>query len=139
MAFMPEAVQSDHDLQRRSAECAPAKEAAGPEASPVLGSFLSALGTDGSNGSNHRLLSNPVMRHPSSGEMRVLAMRRAQQGIGNHKTQRFVAQLQRSSVVQRQCSCGGTCESCQSKGSEALDGTEETGVVQRQAAGASGV
>jgi hypothetical protein len=138
MAFAPEAVQSDHDLERRSAESAPTKEAAGPEASPVWGGFLSALGTDGSNGSNHRLLSNPVMRHPSSGEMRVLAMRRAQQGVGNHKTQRLVARLQRSSLVQRQCSCGGACESCQSKSSEALDETEETGVVQRQSAGASG-
>ena len=138
MAFAPEAVQPDHDLERRSAESAPAKEAAGPEASPVLGAFVSALGTDGSNGSNHRLLSNPVMRHPSSGEMRVLAMRRAQQGVGNHKTQRLVAQLQRSSLVQRQCSCGGTCESCQSKSSETLEETEEPGVVQRQVAGASG-
>jgi hypothetical protein len=71
--------------------------------------------------------------------MRVLAMRRAQQGVGNHKTQRLVAQLQRSSLVQRQCSCGETCESCQSsKSSEALEETDETGVVQRQAAGASG-
>src|SRR5260370_24377815 len=126
MAFAPEAVQSDHDVERRSAESAPAKEAAGPEASPVLGGFLSALGTDGSNGSNHRLLSNPVMRHPLSGEMRVLAMRRAQQGVGNHKTQRLVAQLQRSSLVQPQCSCGGECEAAPSKSSETLDDNAET-------------
>jgi hypothetical protein len=138
MAFAPEAVQSDHDVERKSAESDQVKEAAGPEASPVLGGFLSALAADGSNGSNHRLLSNPVMQRASGGEMRVLVMRRAQQGVGNHKTQRLVAQLQRPSLVQRQCSCGGTCESCQSKSSEALEEKEETGVVQRQVAGASG-
>src|SRR6266568_5813876 len=134
MAFAPEAVQSDHDVQRKSPESAPVKESAGPEASSALGGYLSALGTDGRNGSNPNLLSNPVMRHPASGEIRMLALRRAQQGIGNHKTQQLVAQLRRSSLVQRQCSCGGTCESCQGK---SVEEEPESKVVQRQSASAS--
>jgi hypothetical protein len=139
MAFAPEVMQSDHDMERRSADSAPAKEAAGPEASPVLGGLLSALGTDGtngSNGSNHRLLSNPVMRHSSGGEMRVLAMRRAQQGLGNRKTQQIVAQLERSSFIQRQCSCGGSCEECQGK---AVEEEQESNTLQRQAPAGEGV
>src|SRR5262249_35140987 len=122
------------------------KEAAAPVAATVADRFLSALGSAGSNGSkgsngsnrsngsNGNVLSNPIMRHPASGEMRTLALRRAQQGIGNYGTQRLVAQLQRSPVIQGECACGGTCEECQEKGSTPVEDTEKTGVVQRQAA-----
>ena len=47
MVFAPEAVQSDHDVQRKAVESAPVKEAAGPEASSALGGYLSALGKIG--------------------------------------------------------------------------------------------
>ena len=87
MSFAPEAVQSEHDLQHKSAESDSAKETAAPETTSVAGIFLSALGTNGSNGSNGNLLSNPIMRHRANGEIRVLALRRAQQGVGNHRTQ----------------------------------------------------
>jgi hypothetical protein len=65
--------------------------------------------------------------------MRVLAMRNPRGGGVTRRSNS--SQLRRSSVVQRQCSCGGSCESCQEKGFE-----EETGTrpLQRQAAKAGG-
>src|SRR3569832_1701706 len=132
MPFAPEAAQSEHDLQHK-ADSPSIKEASAP-ATTIAGTFLSAVGANGSNGSSRNLLSNPIMRHPASGEMRTLALRRAQQGIGNYGTQRLVAQLQRSPIIQRECACGGTCEECQQKGSIPVEDTEKTEVVQRQAA-----
>jgi hypothetical protein len=71
--------------------------------------------------------------------MRTQVMRRVQQGAGNHKTQQLVSQLRRPSSIQRQliqreCSCGGTCSSCQSKGFHEEE--EESKVMQRQATAA---
>jgi hypothetical protein len=138
MGFAPEAVQSDHELERRSTESASAKEAAGNAFTPFHAGVLSAFGTDGSDGSSQRIVTSPIMRHAASGEIRVLALRRAQQGIGNHNTQHLVSRLQRSPVIQRECSCGGTCEACQEKGASPIEESEETGVVQRHAAGGTG-
>src|SRR6266849_645750 len=136
MPVAPEAVQSDRELERKRAESAPAKESTVPDTSAsAFGGVLSAFGTNGSDDANsRRLVSSPVMRHRASGEMRALAMRRVQQGIGNHKTQQLVAQLRRSSFSQRECSCGGTCASCQGKGFEE---EQEPQLLQRQSAEAS--
>jgi Domain of unknown function (DUF4157) len=133
MNLAPEAV-SDHDPELKHPESVVAKESASPDISTALGGYLGAWGSDGSSPPNSNPLSNPVMRHPASGEMRVIALRRAQQGLGNHKIQQKVAQLRPLSVVQRQCSCGGTCASCQGK---TIEGSEETRVVQRQTTTAS--
>ena len=134
MPLAPEAVQTDRDLERNP-ESALAKESTILDTSAsALGGVLSALGTDGSDDVNsRRLVSSPVMRHRANGEMRTLVMRRVQQGVGNHKTQQLVAQLRRS-VVQRQCSCGGTCASCQSK---SFEEEEQPKLLQRQAASRS--
>lgn len=128
MTMAPEIAQ-DRDLERKPPESA-APVSPITDSSHALGGFLAALGSDGSEGGNSHLVSNPVMRHPANGEVRILAMRRAQQGVGNHKAQQLVTQLQRSSLIQRQCSCGGTCDACQEKRVE----QEEPKTIQRQEA-----
>lgn len=135
MGFAPGVVQQDNDLERRPADPDRAKEAGSPI--PVCHpGYLSALSSNPWNGSDSRFFTNPLMRHSTGGEMRVLALRHAQQGVGNHKTQQFVSQLQRSSVVQRECACGGTCEACQE---DKIEEETESETVQRQTtAGAAG-
>src|SRR5690242_14380152 len=113
-------------------EAAPTTESAAGASPFALGGVWTALGSDAPADTPTRLASSPVMRHPTGGEMRALALRRVQIGAGNRRAQQIVAQVRRASLVQRQCSCGGTCAACQGK---ALDEEHEhTGAVQRQAA-----
>jgi hypothetical protein len=93
MSRAPQAEQSYPELERKPPESDLVKEPTGPAASPALGGLLSAPGTDGRSGVKPNLLSNPVMRHRTNGEMRTQVMRQAQQGLGNHKTQQLVEQL----------------------------------------------
>jgi hypothetical protein len=94
MSGNPQAEQSYPELERKPTESELTKEPMSPETSPALGGVLSALGTDGRSGANANLLANPAMRHRRNGEMRTQVMRQAQQGLGNHKIQQLVEQLQ---------------------------------------------
>ncbi len=94
--------------------------------------MVSALGADASETSNSKLVSSPLVQRRLNGETRALVMRRLQQGAGNHKTQQLFAQLRRSPVIQRECSCG-TCGACQEKG---VEEETESKILQRQASSA---
>lgn len=124
-----EPAQADRDLDRKHPESA-AREAPALDASlhPLSGVLL-AFGSDASDTANARLISSSVVQRRPNSQFRTLVMRSVQQSVGNRKTQQLFAQLHRSSVVQRSCSCG-TCAACQEKaGGE----EEESRVVQRQA------
>ena len=126
MALAPEAVQPDRDPERQHPESA-VREAAVQDASlRPLGGAFSVLGGDGSGESNARL--GALLQRRASGEMRTQIMRRVQQGAGNYKAQHLVAQMRRSSVIQRECSCGGSCAACQERVVE----EEEPTILQRQ-------
>ncbi|WP_353064434.1 DUF4157 domain-containing protein [Tunturibacter psychrotolerans] len=127
MSLAPEAVQLDHNSERKHPESA-AREAMLQDTSlrPLAGAF-SALGGDGSGESNAKL--GPLLQRRASGEMRMLIMRCVQQGAGNHQAQHFVARLRLSSLIQRECSCGGSCSACQKKAVV----EEEPTILQRQA------
>src|SRR5437763_1280157 len=65
---------------------------------------------------------NPVMRSPSASGIRAVAMRRAQTQVGNRA---LASQLRRSpAVIQRQCSCGGTCAACSQNASATAESAE---------------
>ena len=132
MSLAPAAAQADRELERKHPESA-AKESPVQDTSlHPLGGVFSALGADGSDEGNSRLVFNALLQRRANGEMRALIMRRVQQGAGNHKTLQLVTQLHRSPVIQRECSCGGTCAACQEKGVA----DEEASVLQRQVSSA---
>jgi len=132
MSLGTEAVQLTRDSESKRPEHAPTRESpAADNSSPLLGGLLSSIGTSGSNGSNSQLMTSSLMRHPASGEIRALVMRRYQQHVGNQRAQRLVAGLHRSSPVQRHCNCGGTCEECRAQMSAPT--APESQVVQAQA------
>jgi len=134
MALTLEPAQSDHQLDRKRADSTGTQSPGQESLSHPLGGVLSALGADGSDAGSSRLISSPLLQRRMNGELRAVVMRRVQQGAGNFKTQQLFAQLRRSAVVQRECSCG-SCAACQEKG-----GTEEeeAKIVQRQPASAAG-
>jgi Domain of unknown function (DUF4157) len=124
----PQLEPSGPETERAHQQGAPQGETSALGAVPQ--GLLTAAGADGTESSNARLASTPVMLQRSgSGELRSLVMRRMQRGLGNQKTQQLVAQMRRPAQVQRSCSCGGQCESCKGKAAE----EEESKVVQRQA------
>jgi phage-related protein len=132
MSLAPEAVQPDRDLERRHPESAAAESPVHDMSLHPLGSVFSALGADGSDGSNVKLASSTLLQRRANGEMRMQVLRRLQQSAGNQKAQQLVMQLRRSALVQRECACGGTCSACQQKGVE----EEESQLLQRQVSGA---
>ena len=92
MSLGTEAVQLTRDSESKRPEHAPTRESpAADNSSPLLGGLLSSIGTSGSNGSNSQLMTSSLMRHPASGEIRALVMRRYQQHVGNQRAQRLVA------------------------------------------------
>lgn len=136
MSLAPEIMQPERDLQHKHVDSAVNRDAtlAGQTTLP-LGGVFNAVAAEGSrDGASRPLLSSPVMRHWSGSQVRILAMRSAQQGIGNQKARHLITQISGSpiiqrSVIQRECNCGGTCTSCQGKVSEE---ESETAIVQRQ-------
>ncbi len=74
-----------------------------------------------------RLLSSPLMRSANGGGVRALALRQAQQGYGNRYAQRVMRR--HTAAIQRQCSCGGSCDACKSAAA-----SMEARPIQRQAA-----
>lgn len=93
------------------------------------------------------LLAAPAFSHAANHSVRALALKRAQQTHGNHAAQRMVARLQRKSsttrAIQRNCACGGTCSECSAAPIQVPSGVpfilpKSNGVIQAQAAGASG-
>ncbi|MGA8432357.1 MAG: DUF4157 domain-containing protein [Candidatus Sulfotelmatobacter sp.] len=132
MPLAPEAARGDFESERKHAVPA-AKESPAQDRGPhPLGGVFSALGADGSDTTDSRRVSGPLLQRRANGEMRTLVMRRLQQGAGNQKAQQFVTQLRRSSVIQRACACGGTCTSCQEKKEKGGE-EEESKILQRQA------
>jgi hypothetical protein len=88
---------------------------------------------DGENGNAARLLRSPSLSYSANGSVRAIAFKRAQQSYGNRFAQRALA----GRVVQRRCSCGGTCEECRTKEegsaiSPAESPEESTRPIQRQ-------
>jgi hypothetical protein len=88
---------------------------------------------DASNGGVARLLRSASLEHSANGSVRAIAFKRAQQTHGNRFAQRALA----GRFVQRDCSCGGTCEKCRTKeeasATAPAEFTEEsTRLVQRQ-------
>lgn len=132
MSLAPEAVQTDRDLERKHPESATAGSPLHEMSLHPLGGVFSALGGDGSDGSNVKLTSSTLLQRRANGEMRMQVLRRLQQSAGNRKTQQLVMQLRRSSLVQRECSCGGTCAACQQKNVE----EDVSHLLQRQVSGA---
>ena len=60
-----------------------------------------------------RLLLNHKLSHRANSSLRSIAFQRAQQSHGNRFVQRALNQHQASSTtIQRDCACGGTCQSC---------------------------
>lgn len=134
MTQVLEAAQSDRDLERKHRESAgkPGAQALDTPATAFDG-LLSSFGTGGSDTASSPHAAAPLLRQSAGSEVRVLAMRRAQQNLGNQKTQHLVTQFSRRStpVIQRECACGGTCSSCQAK--EVVEEDEPT-IAQRQPA-----
>jgi hypothetical protein len=94
MTIRPQAVQSNAERDRKHPESDLAREtAASDKEASAFDRAFAAFGVGASVDATSRLLSSPLMRQASNGEVRVLAMRRAQQGVGNHKTQQLVTQL----------------------------------------------
>jgi hypothetical protein len=132
MSLAPEAVQSERDLERKHQDSAARESPVLDTQLDPLGNRFGGFGVSGSDDTNSKLVSSPLLQRRANGEMRIQIMRRFQQGAGNHKAQQLVAQLRRSSVIQRECACGGTCSACQGK---AVD-EEESPVLQREPSGA---
>jgi hypothetical protein len=63
-----------------------------------------------------RFLTHATISHSANNSLRTISLERAQQSYGNRFVQRAVTAAQHESAasrsVQRQCSCGGTCEEC---------------------------
>jgi len=133
MAFATESAHTEHEPQQHSAESA-TRETAGQEPALFHGDVLSTAASNQSNGSGHPLLTHPVMRHSTGGQVRAIALRQAQQGLGNQRMQQVLIQARRSSLIQRECACGGTCSACQERGA---DEEAESQTVQRQATSAA--
>jgi hypothetical protein len=138
MSSAPEAAQADRELERKHPDSA-AKDTPFQDISlHPLGGVFGSWGADGSEEANSKIASSPILQRRANGEMRAVLMRRVQQSAGNYKTQQLVAQLRRSSIVQRACACGGTCESCQEKGAQEKGvEEEESTVLQRSESAAS--
>ena len=113
MPLAPEATRADLESERKHRDSAATESAVHDTTLHPLGGVFSGLGADGSDATDSRLVSGPLLQRRANGEMRTLVMRRLQQGAGNQKAQQFVAHLRRASVIQRACACGGTCASCQ--------------------------
>jgi hypothetical protein len=80
-----------------------------------------------------RLLRSPSFYHSANDPVRAIAFIHAQQSYGNRFAQRALA----GRVVQRRCSCGGTCEECRAEEegsaiSPAESPGESTRLIQRQ-------
>ena len=125
MSWSPETAQAERELQRSPAQSVSKSAAEHADAPQTLGGVVDEMAADGSEELNSRLVSEGLLQRKANGELRTQVMRRVQQNAGNHKTQQLVAQLRASNVVQRKCSCGGTCNSCR-------------GVAQRQSSPGSG-
>jgi hypothetical protein len=117
------------ELERKHPESAAKESPVQDTTFHSLSGVFGALGANGSDETNSHLAKNPLLQRRGNGETRTLIMRRLQQGAGNHKTQQFVAQLRRPSVIQRECACGGMCSSCQEKGVEEEEGSQ---ILRRQ-------
>lgn len=136
--------QSDHDAHRPEAGVATAdarEDVATPAGTLVGSSLAGAPGKPPGEGVTH-LLRSPALAHASNDGLRAVAIQRAQRTHGNRYVQRLVAGLGRSpsGVVQRQCSCGGTCAKCQAEAaakSPGPDPEEEPKLVQAQSSGGS--
>lgn len=133
MSMAPEAVKVDVEPERKQRESAAKEPSAHEGMLHPLASAFNVMGGGGADEDSSKLVSSGVLQRRGNGELRVQVMRRVQQEAGNHKTQQFVAQLRRSSMIQRECSCGGTCAACQGKSVE----EEETATLQREPAGTS--
>jgi hypothetical protein len=133
MDFATESARTDHEPPQHSPESA-IRETAGQESALFHGGLFSAAASNPSNGSEHSLLTHPVMRHATSSQVRAMVLRQAQLGLGNQRMQQVLIQPRRSSFVQRECACGGTCSACHEMGVE-----EETEfqTLQRQATSAA--
>jgi hypothetical protein len=110
----------------------PAQEAVSEQDGGFISrAFGGAPGEPPANGAI-RILQNPSLSHSANGGVRAISLMRAQQTFGNRFAQRAVAQVRRrpapARLLQRQCSCGGTCAACQAKVAE----EEEPKLLQRQ-------
>ena len=109
----------ESEAQRQdNALATPAQELASEQDGGLLSrAFGGAPGEPPADGAV-RFLSSTLSHSANSG-LRAVSLKRAQQTFGNRFAQRAVAQVQRKSAaarfLQRQCSCGGTCASCQGK------------------------
>ena len=137
MPAAPEATHADRDLERKHSDSPATGGSLQTVALHPLSGVFGSLGADGTDQANSRIVSSPVLQRRASGEMRALVMRKVQQGAGNYKTQQLVAQLRRTSVVQRECACGGTCSACRGKGHR-IPAVEESAHLQRRESEAGG-
>jgi hypothetical protein len=120
--YEPPSVQ--RDVESRS----PDRESAAPVAQQPYGPWSDFQHTDA--------LGSPILRHPANSVLRTTLMRRTQHQLGNRAAQQMVAQLRRSSLVQRSCACGGTCEEC--KAAMPAPAEEDELQIQRSSSNAAG-
>src|ERR1700722_2753257 len=115
MPLVPEAAQADRELEHKRPESATKSASSQDFSAHSLGSVLGSMGAHGSS---------PLVQRRANGATRALVMRSIQQGVGNHRAQQWIAQ--------RQCACGGTCASCQSKAISETAVEEKSALLQRQ-------
>jgi len=118
--------------ERESESKSPERAASVPAMQTAPGAGEPRL-AGGSADSTARMVSNVAMRHPSAAVMRASAMRHAQRSFGNRAMQEALSDKPRAArTIQRSCSCGGTCDSCQAAPVEPVE------LIQRKPVGAAG-
>jgi hypothetical protein len=97
--------------------------------SPPGGSSTVAFAGAGSEppAVSYARLSHPALLHRANGPVRSSAFKRAQQTHGNHFVQRALSQRKQgpTQFIQRECSCGGSCSSCQASSSSLANKSTE--------------
>jgi Domain of unknown function (DUF4157) len=118
---------------RTHEKAAVSREHVNDNSAAPLDRFFGGASAESQNGSAVRLLRSPSLLHSATDSVRAIAFKRVHQTHGNRFAQLALA----GRVIQRHCSCGGTCEKCRTEedaltNSPVESSEESTRLVQRE-------
>jgi hypothetical protein len=120
--FELQTATQEHGSQGRE-KAVVAPEHVNDQCTAPLDLFFGGAPGESQDGRPTRLMKSASLAHSVNGAVRAIAFNRAQQTDGNRFVQRAIA----GRSIQRQCSCGGTCDKCKQD--------EERRTIQRKAEG----
>ncbi len=120
MSTAAEPVSTSHDAdttrQHNNATATLVQEPAVEQDHAIAGRLSSGTPGEPPGEGATKILRHPTLSHSANTAVRAIALKRAQQQYGNQFIQRAIAGIYRSpsrtSLLQRQCACGGTCAKC---------------------------